>query len=53
MSAFLLLLKNEKEVGRMSLIEDAKSGIVLDGAMSDELENKELKLTISYGRQLH
>ena len=31
MSAFLLLLKNEKEVGRMSLIEDAKSGIVLDG----------------------
>lgn len=40
MSAFLLLLKNEKEVGRMSLIEDAKSGIVLDGAMSDELEKQ-------------
>lgn len=40
MSSFLLLLKNEKEVGRMSLIEDAKSGIVLDGAMADELEKQ-------------
>ena len=35
-----VFIKNEKEVDSMNLITKAKDGIVLDGAMSDELERQ-------------
>lgn len=43
MDAFLFLLKNIERMCMMNLIEKANKGIVLDGAMSDELEKQGVK----------